>query len=115
MPRRAGVCQQTGQGSGKAETIRQHGFGARRIDIALLYRRTGGKPAARLNTLANGRVLGGIVFPNQLIAVGAAEVENVVRILFEKAEVLPRGLGEKLPNDLRILPAPFRIKVGITD
>src|ERR1017187_9930716 len=49
------------------------------------------------------------------VAVGAAEVENVMGIFVEQLEVILHGLANIFIDDLRIFPPPFRIQVGITD
>ena len=56
-----------------------------------------------------------IVFLHQAVAVGAGKIEDVVWILFKQGEIVAQGLRQVFTDGLRILPTPFRIKVGIAD
>src|SRR5579864_9648850 len=108
--------QNAGQGSGKAETIRQHifsarlaqlaakelisvkhlaknGFGGRRVDVALLHGGAGGKPAAGSYILFKFLEVGRVVLLHQPVAVRPAEIENVVRILLEQRKIAAQSLG----------------------
>ena len=61
------------------------------------------------------RKIGGIVFLHHAIAVGAAEIEDVMRVLFKKGEIVVHGLGKEFADDLGVFPAPLGIQVGIAD
>src|SRR5262249_21647749 len=56
-----------------------------------------------------------IILLHQAVAVGAAEIENVVWVLFEQGEVVTHGFGKVLANYLRIFPTPLGIQMGVAD
>jgi len=62
--------------------------------------------------LESGKI-GGIVFLHQTIAVGAAEIEDVMRVFFKKGEIIVQGAAEEFVDDLGVLPAPLGIQVGV--
>ena len=134
----AHVSEDARQRSGKTETVGQHIFGAglaelsakvlsavknlpddrfgrRRVDVAFFHRRAGGKPTARGHVLFQLPIIFRPVFFHQAITIRAAEIENVVRILFKQREVVVHGLGQIFAYDLRILPAPLRVQVRIAN
>src|SRR5262249_29386505 len=133
-PFNSDMCQDAGQGRGKTEAVRKHvldtglaelvakpivavqdltgdGLGTGRVDVALLHGRAGRKPATGRHILFEPRKVSRIVFLHHAVPIGAAEIEDVVRILFEQREVVTRGLGEVFADDLRILPSPLRIEM----
>ena len=57
----------------------------------------------------------GIVFLHEAVTVRSAEIENIMRILFEEGEIILHGLANVFVDDLGILPSPFGIEVGVTD
>ena len=60
-------------------------------------------------------VVGREVLLHHVIAIGAAEIEDIVRIFFKQIKIGVHRFGEIFTDDLGIFPAPFRIQVGITD
>src|SRR5712692_10841529 len=105
-PLEAHVREDARQRSGKTETVGQHIFGARlaklstkvlsavknlpddrfgrrRVDVAFFHRRAGGKPTARSHVFFQLLIILGPVFFHHAITIRAAEIENVVRILFK--------------------------------
>ena len=60
-------------------------------------------------------IVGRPILLHHAIAVCATEVEDVVRILFEERKVVVHRLRDVFVDDLRILPAPLRVEVGIGD
>ncbi len=61
------------------------------------------------------REIGGKILLHKPVAIGAAEIENVVGILIEKPEIILHRLAKVFVDDLGILPSPLRIEVGVTD
>ena len=64
--------------------------------------------------LESGKI-GGIVFLDQAIAVGAAEIEDVMRVLFKQGEIIVKSVAEEFVDDLGVFPAPLGIEVGVAD
>src|SRR6185369_1943117 len=87
----------------------------RGVDVALLHRRARRKPATRRDVLLHARVVSGPVFLHHSITIRAAEVEDVVRILLEEREVVVHRLRKIFVDDARILPAPLRVEMRVTD
>ena len=133
----AGVRQDGRQGSRESEAVRQHvfgaglaklfakpvipiqnltndGFRAGRVHIALFHGGAGWKPPPFLRVLLHLGKIGRVVLLHQAVAVGAAEIENIVRILFEQFEVVLHRLAEVFVDHLGILPAPFRVQVRVS-
>ncbi len=134
----AGVRQNRRQRGWKSEAIRQHVFragfaelfakpvisvknlpndrlGAGRVHVALFHRRSRREPSALIHEFLHLCEIRGKIFLHQAVAVGPAEIENVMRIFIEKPEIILHGLANIFVDDLRILPPPFRIEVGIAD
>ena len=132
----AGVRQNAGQRRREAEAIRQHVFraglaeflaepviavehladdalGVGRVDIALFHRGAGRKPVPGFHVLLQLLEIGRVVFLEEPVPVGAGEVEHVVRVLFEQAEVPQQGIFQVFVDHLRILPAPLGIEVRV--
>src|ERR1700752_240617 len=126
------------QRSGKTKAIGQHVFRARpaqlapeklidiknlakerlsrrQVDIALFHRRASRKPASRSDVLLHARVIGGPVFLHHAIAICAAEVEDVMRILLEEREIVVHRLRNVVVDDARILPTPLRVEVRVSN
>jgi hypothetical protein len=59
--------------------------------------------------------IGRIVFLHQAIAVGAAEIEDVVGILFEEGEIIVEGVAKEFVDDLGVFPSPLGIEVRVAD
>ena len=64
--------------------------------------------------LKSGKI-GGIVFLHQAIAVGAAEIEDVMRVLFKQGEIIVKSVAKVFVDDLGVFPAPLRIQVSVAD
>src|SRR5262249_49740528 len=102
----AGMVENAGQRGREAKAIRQHilcaglakftpekliavqdlpedGLCGRRIDIAFLHGRSRRKPAACRDVVFEPQKVSRVVLLDQTVAVGAAEIEDVVRVLFE--------------------------------
>ena len=60
-------------------------------------------------------VVGRVVLLHHAVAVGAAEVEDVVRVLLDQREVLAHRLREVLPDRRRVVPAPLGVEVRVAD
>src|SRR5437868_15074279 len=71
------------------------------------------EPAPRCDVMLQGYVVGRIVLLHQAVPIGAAEIENVVRILLEEREIVPHRFREILPNNLRVLPPPLRVEMRV--
>src|SRR5437868_11566279 len=52
------------------------------------------EPAPRCDVMLQGYVVGRIVLLHQAVPIGAAEIENVVRILLEEREIVPHRFRE---------------------
>src|ERR1035437_7149914 len=123
------MCQDAGQRCREAEAIGQHVLGAGlaefgaeellavedladdalgigRIDVALFPCRSGGKPAAFGDVLLHLGEIGRVVFLHHAVAIGAAEVEDVVRVLFEQVEIKQHRVLDVLADGGGVLPAP---------
>ena len=133
----AGVRENARQRSRKAEAVGQHvfiaghaelftkpiiaiknlpndRFGVGRIYIAFFHRRSGREPATRGDVSFQSFKIRGVILLHQAITICTGEVENVMRVLFKKREVVAHRLGEIFGNDLRIFPTPFRVEVRVT-
>src|SRR5205085_4036197 len=126
------------EGSGKSETVGQHIFragfaelfakpfipienlpdnrlGVWRIYVSFFHRRARRKPSASMNVFGQLGKFGWVILLHQAVAVGPAEIKNIVRVLLEQGKVLVHGLAQVFVDDLRIFPAPFRVQVRVTD
>ena len=126
------------QGGRKSEAVRQHvfctgfaklfakpiipvqnltddGFRAGRVHVTLFHRRTRGVPPPFVYILLHFRKIGREILLHKAVAVGPAEIERIVRILFEQFEVILHGLANVFVDNLRILPAPFRVEVRVSN
>src|SRR5215813_5863980 len=131
-----GVSQEAGQRRWKAKTVRQHVFGAGpaefateksvsvkhlpkdrfcggRVDVALFHGRTRRKPPSRLHVGLELAEIGGVVFHHHAIAVGAAEVENIMWVLLEQVEILMQSVRKILAYGFRIFPSPLCIQMRV--
>src|ERR1019366_7910036 len=132
------MCQDAGQRCREAEAIGQHVLGAGlaefgaeellavedladdalgigRIEVALFPCRSGGKPAAFGDVLLHLGEIGRVVFLHHAVAIGAAEVEDVVRVLFEQVEIKQHRVLDVLADGGGVLPAPLGIEVSVAD
>jgi len=57
----------------------------------------------------------GIVLLHEAVTIGAGPVKDVVRVLIHVVEVNAHGFEEVFADDLRKLPAPLGVEVGIGD
>src|SRR6185369_10375150 len=103
----SGMRENARQRGGKTKTVRQHVLSAslakltlkkaiaveylakdrlrrRRVDVALFHRRACREPTTGGDVLLQARVIGGPVFAHHVITIGAAEVEDIVRILVDQ-------------------------------
>ena len=87
----------------------------RSVHVALFHRRSGRKPAARIHVALDPRIIGGKVLLHETISVGAAEIENVVRIFVEQLEIILHGLADVFADDLGIFPSPLSVQVSVAD
>src|SRR4029079_12178120 len=87
----------------------------RRVYVALFHRRPRGTPATRGNIRLQARIIRRPVFLHHAITIRAAEVEDVMRILFEELEVIVHRLRKVFVDDARILPAPLRVEMRVSD
>src|ERR1051325_8713433 len=134
----AGVREYARQRSRKTKTVGQHVLRARlakltlketiavkdlakdrlrgrNVHVALFHRRARRKPATRGDVLLHTCVIRRPVFLHHAITIRAAEVEDVVRILLEEREVVVHRLRQVFVDDARILPAPLRVEMRVTD
>src|SRR6202011_5800728 len=122
-----GMSKNRRQRGWKSETIRQHvfraglaelfakpvisvknlpddGLGAGCVHVAFFHRRSRREPSPLVHELLHLGEVCWIIFLHQTVSVGAAEIENVMRILIEKPEIIFHGLAKIFTDDLRILP-----------
>ena len=97
------------------ENLADDCFGAWSIDVSFFHRGSGRKPTAFVHILFHLRKVGWEVFLHETVAIGAAEVEDVVRILFEQLEIILHSLADVFVDNLGIFPSPFRVQVGVPD
>ena len=137
-PQHAGVRQDGREGGGESEAIGQHvlraglaeflakpvvpvedladdGFGAGRVHVALFHGGARREPAAGIDVGLDLREIGREIFLHKPVAVGAAEIEDIVGIFFEELEIILHRFANIFVDDLGIFPAPLRIQVGVTD
>ena len=55
------------------------------------------------------------VLLHKAVAVGTAEIEDVVRILVEQREVILHCLANVFVDDLGILPSPFCVEMRVSN
>ncbi len=97
------------------EDLANDGFGTGGVDVAFLDGGACGKPPTLRNVGFHAREVGREVLLHEAVTVGAREVEGVVRVLIEEAEVVFHGVTQILVDHLGILPAPLGIEMGIPD
>jgi hypothetical protein len=91
------------------------GFSAGRVYVTLLHGGSRREPSAFIDVLLQAREIGRVIFLHKAVTVGAAEIENVMRILIDERKIILHGLANIFADHLGILPSPFRIEVGVTD
>ena len=75
----------------------------------------GREPPAGGDRLLHLLVVGRVVLLDHPVAVRAAEVEDVVRVLLEQHEVVADGLRQVLADRRRVVPAPLGVEVRVGD
>ena len=112
---RAGPAQLFAKPVIPVENLPDDAFGTGRVDIAFFHGRSRGEPSSVIDILLQPCEIGGKILLHETVPVGAAEVEDVMRILIEQGEIILHGLANIFADDLGILPSPLRIEVGIAD
>src|SRR5579872_259075 len=125
------------QGCGKAKTVWQHVFRTRSseflsepliaienypndclsvgcVDIAFFHRGPRRKPTALSNIFLQLCEILRIILLHQTISIRPTKVKNIMGIFIEEHEIIFHRLPQVFVYDLRILPSPFRVQVGIT-
>ncbi len=132
------MSHEAGQRRGETEAVRQHvfgtglaelapgklvavkelpdnGLGGRRIDVAFFHGRTSREPVPGCHVLFDLLIIGREILLHHAVAVGAAEVEDIVRVLLKQIEVQAHGLQNVLIDGGWIFPAPLRIQVRVAN
>ena len=97
------------------EHLPDDGFRAGRVYVTFLHRRSRRIPTAGGDVLLQTREIGWVILLHQAIAICSRKVEDVMRVLFEEGEVVAHGLCQILADDLRVLPSPLGVEMGVSD
>ena len=112
---RAGLAQLLAEPVIPVQHLPDDGFSVGRVDVTLFHGRSRRKPPSFIYVFLQPGEVGGKIFLHEAITIGAAEVEDIMRIFIDESEIVFHRLANIFVDDLGILPSPFRIEVGIAD